>query len=128
MNRLAKRVSVLRWLYIAWFRHLIPLLHDLVFSDLVAAYWRMHEPTGERCARGVVNIMNRAVCHLIPFLDGRVFPPLVPFLRIGRCMNRLAKVCARYLGGHRGFSIGIEDVTPGNEVICLGFFDAPAEG
>lgn len=27
-------------------------------------------------------------------------------------MNRLAKVCARYLGGHRGFSIGIEDVTP----------------
>ena len=33
-----------------------------------------------------------------------------------RCMNRLAKVCARYLGGHRGFSIGIEDVTPGTEV------------
>lgn len=33
-------------------------------------------------------------------------------------MNRLAKVCARYLGGHRGFSIGIEDVTPGAEV-CM---------
>lgn len=33
-----------------------------------------------------------------------------------RCMNRLAKVCARYLGGHRGFSIGIEDVTPSSEV------------
>lgn len=29
-----------------------------------------------------------------------------------RCMNRLAKLCARYLGGHRGFSIGIDDVTP----------------
>ncbi|CAN0497916.1 unnamed protein product [Laminaria digitata] len=36
-------------------------------------------------------------------------------------MNRLAKVCARYLGGHRGFSIGIEDVTPGNEVNCTVF-------
>lgn len=33
-----------------------------------------------------------------------------------RCMNRLAKVCARYLGAHRGFSIGIEDVTPSIEV------------
>lgn len=31
-------------------------------------------------------------------------------------MNRLAKVCARYLGGHRGFSIGIEDVTPSAHV------------
>lgn len=31
-------------------------------------------------------------------------------------MNRLAKVCARYLGGHRGFSIGIKDVTPDTEV------------
>lgn len=34
-------------------------------------------------------------------------------------MNRLAKVCARYLGGHRGFSIGIEDVTPGIQVSKL---------
>lgn len=32
-------------------------------------------------------------------------------------MNRLAKVCARYLGGHRGFSIGIEDVTPSEQVL-----------
>lgn len=28
------------------------------------------------------------------------------------CMNRLAKLCARYLG-NRGFSIGLEDVRPG---------------
>ncbi|CAM9833807.1 unnamed protein product [Pylaiella littoralis] len=40
-------------------------------------------------------------------------------LEAARCMNRLAKVCARYLGGHRGFSIGIEDVTPGNELSAL---------
>lgn len=29
-----------------------------------------------------------------------------------RCMNRLAKLCARYLGHFKGFSIGIDDVTP----------------
>nr|CCA19646.1 DNAdirected RNA polymerase III largest subunit puta [Albugo laibachii Nc14]CCA23078.1 RNA polymerase III putative [Albugo laibachii Nc14] len=29
-----------------------------------------------------------------------------------RCMNRLAKLCARWLGGSKGFSIGIDDVTP----------------
>ncbi|KAL7746501.1 DNA-directed RNA polymerase III subunit C1 (rpo31) [Sorochytrium milnesiophthora] len=29
------------------------------------------------------------------------------------CMNRLAKLCARWLG-NRGFSIGIQDVQPGN--------------
>ena len=31
------------------------------------------------------------------------------------CMNRLAKLCARYLG-NRGFSIGIDDVQPGQEL------------
>jgi hypothetical protein len=29
-----------------------------------------------------------------------------------RVLNRLAKLCARWLGGHKGFSIGIDDVTP----------------
>jgi len=29
-----------------------------------------------------------------------------------RCMNRLAKLCGRLIGGHRGFSIGIDDVMP----------------
>eukprot|EP00520_Triparma_pacifica_P017062 CAMPEP_0118658354 /NCGR_PEP_ID=MMETSP0785-20121206/14522_1 /TAXON_ID=91992 /ORGANISM="Bolidomonas pacifica, Strain CCMP 1866" /LENGTH=1501 /DNA_ID=CAMNT_0006551363 /DNA_START=203 /DNA_END=4704 /DNA_ORIENTATION=- len=33
-----------------------------------------------------------------------------------RVMNRLAKLCSRYFGGHRGFSIGIDDVTPGLEL------------
>ena len=41
---------------------------------------------------------------------------LRPLVRPRRCMNRMAKICARYLGGHRGFSIGIEDVTPGTQV------------
>lgn len=43
------------------------------------------------------------------------------------CMNRLAKLCARWMG-NRGFSIGIEDVTPGarlsqrrDEVIEVGY-------
>jgi DNA-directed RNA polymerase III subunit RPC1 len=36
-----------------------------------------------------------------------------------RCMNRLAKLCARYLGGHRGFSIGIDDVTPSSHLTFL---------
>jgi len=31
-------------------------------------------------------------------------------------MNRWAKFCARYLGGHRGLSIGISDVTPSEEL------------
>ena len=35
-----------------------------------------------------------------------------------RCMNRLAKLCARYLGD-RGFSIGIDDVTPSQKLINL---------
>ena len=33
-------------------------------------------------------------------------------------MNRLAKLCARYLGD-RGFSIGIDDVTPSQKLINL---------
>jgi DNA-directed RNA polymerase III subunit RPC1 len=34
-----------------------------------------------------------------------------------RCMARLAKFCARYIGD-RGFSIGIDDVTPSDEMIA----------
>lgn len=33
-----------------------------------------------------------------------------------RCMNRLAKLCARWLGNFKGFSIGIDDVTPSDEL------------
>ena len=33
-----------------------------------------------------------------------------------RCMNRVAKFVARYLGDLRGFSIGIDDVTPSPEL------------
>ncbi|TDH69964.1 hypothetical protein CCR75_006384 [Bremia lactucae] len=33
-----------------------------------------------------------------------------------RCMNRLAKLCARWLGNFKGFSIGIDDVTPSTEL------------
>lgn len=36
-----------------------------------------------------------------------------------RCMSRLAKLCARFLGGHRGFSIGIDDVTPSPVLLDL---------
>ncbi len=35
-----------------------------------------------------------------------------------RCMSRLAKLCARFLGD-RGFSIGIDDVTPSNKMINI---------
>ncbi|KAJ3336300.1 hypothetical protein HDU93_003104, partial [Gonapodya sp. JEL0774] len=45
------------------------------------------------------------------------------------CMNRLAKMCARFLG-NRGFSIGIDDVQPGlvlsrrkEEVVAKGYAD-----
>ncbi|DBA04436.1 TPA: hypothetical protein N0F65_010032 [Lagenidium giganteum] len=34
-----------------------------------------------------------------------------------RCMNRLAKLCARWLGNCKGFSIGIDDVTPSDDLI-----------
>jgi DNA-directed RNA polymerase III subunit RPC1 len=47
-----------------------------------------------------------------------------------RCMSRLAKFCARYIG-ERGFSIGIEDVTPSDRmkaakasVLSKGYQDA----
>jgi DNA-directed RNA polymerase III subunit RPC1 len=33
-------------------------------------------------------------------------------------MNRLAKLCARWLGNFKGFSIGIDDVTPSPDVIA----------
>lgn len=35
-----------------------------------------------------------------------------------RCMSRLAKLCARFLGD-RGFSIGIDDVTPSSRMLSL---------
>jgi DNA-directed RNA polymerase III subunit RPC1 len=34
-----------------------------------------------------------------------------------RCMNRLAKLCARWLGNCKGFSIGIDDVTPSEDLM-----------
>lgn len=36
-----------------------------------------------------------------------------------RCMNRLAKLCGRLIGGHRGFSIGIDDVMPAQVLLDL---------
>lgn len=36
-----------------------------------------------------------------------------------RCMNRLAKLCGRLIGGHRGFSIGIDDVMPSEVLLDL---------
>jgi DNA-directed RNA polymerase III subunit RPC1 len=39
-------------------------------------------------------------------------------LQAAKVINRLAKLCARWLGGHRGFSIGIEDVTPSAKLIA----------
>ncbi len=36
-----------------------------------------------------------------------------------RCMNRLAKLCGRLIGGHRGFSIGIDDVMPSPVLLDL---------
>ena len=36
--------------------------------------------------------------------------------RAATFMNRLAKLASRYLGGHRGFSIGLDDVTPSKEL------------
>ncbi|KAJ0395349.1 hypothetical protein ATCC90586_007781 [Pythium insidiosum] len=34
-----------------------------------------------------------------------------------RCMNRLAKLCSRWLGDCKGFSIGIDDVTPSTDLV-----------
>ena len=39
-------------------------------------------------------------------------------LQAAKVINRLSKLCARWLGGHRGFSIGIEDVTPSAKLIA----------
>ncbi len=36
-----------------------------------------------------------------------------------RCMNRLSKLSARYLGGHLGFSVGIDDVVPSGRLTKL---------
>lgn len=59
----------------------------------------------------------------VSVLSGRAVKGFLPTIsRLpahDRCMNRLAKVCARFLGGHRGFSIGIEDVTPSTTVSSL---------
>ena len=37
-------------------------------------------------------------------------------LEAARVLNRWAKFCGRYMGGHRGLSIGISDVTPSEEL------------
>lgn len=36
-----------------------------------------------------------------------------------RLMDRFAKLCSRYFGNHKGFSIGISDVTPSNKLRSL---------
>jgi DNA-directed RNA polymerase III subunit RPC1 len=36
-----------------------------------------------------------------------------------KVMNRLAKLCSRYLGGHKGFSIGLDDVTPNPKMAAI---------
>lgn len=37
-------------------------------------------------------------------------------LEAARCLNRWSKFCGRYMGTHRGLSIGISDVTPSEEL------------
>jgi len=51
-----------------------------------------------------------------------------------RVMNRLAKFCSRYFGGYKGFSIGINDVTPDTnlsnlkqQIISDGYKDADSK-
>jgi len=34
-------------------------------------------------------------------------------------MDRFSRLCSRFFGGHRGFSIGIDDVTPSEELLAL---------
>ncbi len=41
-------------------------------------------------------------------------------IEAAKCMNRLAKLCARWLA-NRGFSIGISDVTPGERLSRIKF-------
>jgi len=36
-----------------------------------------------------------------------------------RAMNRFSRLCSRYMGTHRGFSIGIDDVTPSDALLAL---------
>jgi len=36
-----------------------------------------------------------------------------------RMMDRFSKLCSRWFGGHKGFSIGISDVTPSEELLKL---------
>jgi DNA-directed RNA polymerase III subunit RPC1 len=38
-----------------------------------------------------------------------------------QAMDRFAKLCSRYFGGHKGFSIGISDVTPSKKLKALKF-------
>ena len=40
-------------------------------------------------------------------------------LEAARMMDRFSKLCSRYFGGHKGFSIGISDVTPSEELLRL---------
>jgi DNA-directed RNA polymerase III subunit RPC1 len=34
-------------------------------------------------------------------------------------MDRFSRLCLRFFGGHRGFSIGIDDVAPSEELLAL---------
>jgi DNA-directed RNA polymerase III subunit RPC1 len=36
-----------------------------------------------------------------------------------RAMNRFSRLCSRYMGTHKGFSIGIDDVTPSDKLLAL---------
>ena len=40
-------------------------------------------------------------------------------LEAARMMDRFSKLCSRFFGGHKGFSIGISDVTPSEELLRL---------
>ena len=40
-------------------------------------------------------------------------------LEAARAMDRFSRLCSRFFGGHRGFSIGIDDVTPSEELLAL---------
>lgn len=53
--------------------------------------------------------MVYTIC-LPPLLVSSLLAPRSSFIA------RLAKLCSRYFGGHKGFSIGIDDVTPSVEL------------
>ena len=40
-------------------------------------------------------------------------------IRAARCLDRWSKFCSRYMGSHRGFSIGISDVTPSDKLSAI---------